>query len=290
MQNFILYITTILIWGSTWLAIKYQLGAVDPMVSVIYRFGLATLLLVLYCRLLKLRMRFGFQEHFFMALLGILLFAFNYWLVYLSEVYVTSGLAAVIMSGIVILNIFNGALFIGVPIRRAMLLGGLVGMAGIGLIFWPEIASFSLTDKGIKGLLFGFASACLASLGNITSARNQKHGLPVMQTNVYAMGYGTLFLLIVCVVIGKPFNFDFSIGYMGSLVYLAIFGSIIAFGFFLTLVGRIGPDKAGYVSLLIPVVALVISTLFEGYRWTPQAFAGLSLVLVGNYIIVKKPK
>ena len=258
------------------------------MVSVIYRFGLATLLLVLYCRLLKLRMRFSFQEHFFIALLGILLFAFNYWLVYLSEVYVTSGLAAVIMSSIVILNIFNGALFIGVPIRRAMLLGGLVGMAGIGLIFWPEIASFSLSDKGIKGLLFGFASACLASLGNITSARNQKYGLPVMQTNAYAMGYGTLFLLIACVVIGKPFNFDFSIGYMGSLVYLAIFGSIIAFGFFLTLVGRIGPDKAGYVSLLIPVVALVISTLFEGYRWTPQAFAGLGLVLIGNLIITKK--
>lgn len=290
MQNIILYIVTILIWGSTWLAIKFQLGAVDPMVSVIYRFGLATLLLVLYCRLLKLRMRFSLQEHFFMALLGILLFAFNYWLVYLSEVYVTSGLAAVIMSSIVVLNIFNGALFIGVPIRRAMILGGLVGMAGIGLIFWPEIASFNLTDKGIKGLLFGFASACLASLGNITSARNQKHGLPVMQTNAYAMGYGTLFLLIVCVVIGKPFNFDFSIGYIGSLVYLTVLGSIIAFGFFLTLVGRIGPDKAGYVSLLIPVVALVISTLFEGYRWTPQAFAGLGLVLIGNYIIVKKPK
>jgi drug/metabolite transporter (DMT)-like permease len=230
------------------------------------------------------------QEHFFMALLGILLFAFNYWLVYLSEVYVTSGLAAVIMSSIVVLNIFNGALFIGLPVRRAMVLGGLVGMTGIALIFWPEIASFSLSDKGIKGLLFGFASACLASLGNITSARNQKHGLPVMQTNAYAMGYGTLFLLIVGLIMGKPFHFDLSAGYIGSLVYLAVFGSIIAFGFFLTLVGRIGPDKAGYVSLLIPVVALVISTLFEGYRWTPQAFAGLSLVLVGNYIIVKKPK
>jgi drug/metabolite transporter (DMT)-like permease len=290
LQNILLYIATILIWGSTWLAIKFQLGAIDPMVSVIYRFGLATLLLVLYCRLLKLRMRFSFQEHFFMALLGILLFAFNYWLVYLSEVYVASGLAAVIMSSIVILNIFNGALFIGVPIRRAMLLGGLVGMAGIGLIFWPEIASFSLTDKGIKGLLFGFASACLASLGNITSARNQKHGLPVMQTNAYAMGYGTLFLLITCLFMGKPFTFDYSVGYIGSLVYLAVFGSILAFGFFLTLVGRIGPDKAGYVSLLIPVVALVISTLFEGYRWTPQAFAGLGLVLIGNYIIVKKSK
>jgi drug/metabolite transporter (DMT)-like permease len=290
MQNAFLYIATILIWGSTWLAIKFQLGAVDPMVSVIYRFGLATLLLILYCRFRKLRLRFSLQEHFFMALLGILLFAFNYWLVYLSEVYVTSGLAAVIMSSMVILNIFNGALFIGVPVRRMMLLGGLVGMLGIGLIFWPEIASFSLTDKGIKGLLFGFASACLGSLGNITSARNQQHGLPVIQTNAYAMGYGTIFLLIVCAVIGKKFDFDFSAGYVFSLGYLAVFGSILAFGFFLTLVGRIGPAKAGYANLLIPVVALTISTFVEGYHWTLQAVIGLGLVLAGNYIMIKKPK
>ena len=153
MNNYLLYSSTVLIWGSTWLAIKFQLGVVDPMVSVSYRFALAAVLLLGYCKAMGLRMRFNTMEHLFMALQGLLLFSFNYWFVYLAEVHLTSGLVAVIFSTIIFMNIINGRLMLAAPIRMPMVIGAIVGLLGLGLIFLPEISAFNLTDKGFKGLL-----------------------------------------------------------------------------------------------------------------------------------------
>ncbi len=118
MKNITLYIITVIVWGSTFLAIKYQLGSVDPMVSVVYRFGLAAALLMLYCYARGLNLKFSLEEHFFMALLGILLFSINYWFVYVAELYVTSGVVAVMFSSIVFMNIANGAIFLGAPVEK----------------------------------------------------------------------------------------------------------------------------------------------------------------------------
>ncbi|MBW2654403.1 MAG: DMT family transporter [Deltaproteobacteria bacterium] len=125
MRNIILYIITVLVWGSTWIAIKYQLGDVDPMVSVIYRFGLATVLLMLFCYVKGLKMKFSLKEHSFMALFGVLLFSVNYWLVYVAELYLTSGLVAVIFSSIVFMNIANGSIFLGAAVDKKMMIGAL---------------------------------------------------------------------------------------------------------------------------------------------------------------------
>ena len=159
---FFLYGTTVIIWGTTWLAIKFQLGSVDPMVSVLYRFIAAALTLVVYCKLRGLNMRFRLKDHIFMALQGLVLFSVNYWLIYLAEVHVTSGLVAVIFSSIVFMNMINGAVFLNSPIRSNVVLGGGMGVVGIVLVFWPQLASFSFSDKTALGLVLSAVSTFMA--------------------------------------------------------------------------------------------------------------------------------
>jgi len=286
MQNFLFYSATVLIWGSTWIGIKMQLGVVDPMVSVAYRFTLAALLLFIWCRVAGLNMKYSLRQHLFMAMQGLLLFGINYLLFYISEMYITSGLAAVLFSTILVMNVVNSALFLKKPIESKVVIAGLFGLIGIVLVFRSEITSFSLENHGLRGVLLAITATLLASLGNITSAYNQKNNkLPIVQTNAYGMGYGAIALVGIAVLSGKPFTFEPTMLYVGSLIYLAVFGSIIAFGCYLALVGNIGADKAAYATLLFPVVALVISTIWEGYQWTPSATLGILLILGGNVLM-----
>ncbi len=288
MKYFIFYAVTVLIWGSTWIGIKFQLGVVDPMVSVTYRFALAALILLGWGVVSRLPMRFTVQEHLRMALQGMLLFGFNYLLFYLAELHLTSGLAAVIFSTILLMNMVNGVIFLGKPLDSRVVAGGALGLTGIALVFRPEIASFSLDNQGMYGVLLCILATLLASLGNITSAVNQQRKLPVVQTNAYGMGYGALAMFITALLCGKEFSFDPSLVYVGSLFYLVIFGSIIAFGCYLTLVGNIGADRAAYATLLFPIVALVISTIWEGYHWTGSAMIGVVFILLGNLLMLRK--
>lgn len=290
MQNSLLYIITVLIWGSTWLAIKFQLGLVAPEISVAYRFFLASILLFIYIGLRKLPLKFNLKQHAFMALQGLFLFSVNYILVYFSEESVTSGLVAVIFSSIIIFNVLFGAIFLKKPIRRKVLLGAIVGIIGLILIFWPEIKTLNITSTGIFGLSLAFTSAIIASLGNIVSARNQAHKIPVIQTNAYGMAYGSLITSVIGLSRGTSFNFDFSFSYVGSLLYLSIFGSVIAFGSYLTLLGRIGADRAAYIMIIFPVIALLLSTLFEGFTMNTSQILGVMLILAGNAIVLVKRK
>lgn len=286
MKNLLLYVTTVLIWGSTWLAIKFQLGDVDPVLSVAYRFTLASLILLGFSKLRGLKLRFSLRQHAFIALQGLLLFSINYLLVYLAELQLTSGLVAVVFSTLVFMNIFMGALFLRSPVRLNVVLGGALGLVGVALVFLPELRSFSLGDRGFLGLVLSFVSTLFASLGNITAARNQREGLPVVQTNAFGMGYGALAMYAYALIRDVPFSFSFAPSYVGSIVYLALFGSIVAFGAYLTLLGRIGADRAGYAGMLFPLVALGFSTLFEGYEWSSAALVGVLLVVTGNFMIL----
>jgi drug/metabolite transporter (DMT)-like permease len=270
------------------MGIKFQLGSVDPMVSVLYRFTAATLILMTYCNMAGLKMRFCPKDHAFMALQGLMLFSVNYWVIYLASVHLTSGVVAVIFSSIVFMNMINGALFMGAPIRSRVLLGGGIGILGIGLVFWPEISSFSLTDKAALGIGLAATSTFMASLGNIISARHQKYHLPVIQTNAYGMAYGAVIIGILTLFSGKTYNFDTSPVYIGSLIYLAVFGTVIAFGCYLKLIGKIGADRAAYATMLFPVVALAISTFFENYHWSALNLIGMVLVLAGNGLVLNK--
>jgi drug/metabolite transporter (DMT)-like permease len=286
MENLFLYAITVLIWGSTWLVITFQLGEVDPILSVAYRFTLASVVLLAYAGLRKANLRYSAREHLYFGLQGVLLFSLNYLLVYLAEQRLTSGLVAVIFSMLVFMNILMGALFLGTPVRRNVVIGALIGLTGISLVFLPELKGFSLQDSGFVGLLLSVGGTLFASLGNIVSARNQREGLPVIQTNAFGMGYGAVLMFIFALVRGVPFTFEATPGYILSLIYLAVFGSVIAFGAYLTLLGRIGADRAGYSSLLFPMVALGLSTLFEGYQWSAAALVGVLLVVGGNFLVL----
>ncbi len=290
MKNTALYIITVLVWGSTWLAIKYQLGSVDPMVSVVYRFSLAAVILLLFCSWRGLNMKFSLKDHLFMALFGILLFSINYWLVYVAEVHLTSGIVAVVFSAIVFMNIANGAIFLGSPVEKKMVTGAMIGLVGIAFIFMPEIKSFDFSDKGFFGLVVCFFSVLLASFGNIASARNTQNNIPVVQANAFGMAYGSIVLALIALFLGKEFTFAVNATYIGSLFYLAVFGSIIAFGSYLTLIGSIGADKASYAIMVVPVVALVLSSFFEGYAWKGSAVLGLMLVVGGNFLALHKKR
>ena len=291
MQGAIYYLLTVLIWGSTWFAIRFQLGAVDESVSLVYRFGLASLLLLVWCIFRRVSLRFSVAEHLVMGAQGACLFSTNYLLFYWCTGLITSGLVAIIFSTVIVMNIINGAIFLKRKVQPIVLMGALVGLAGITLVFWDEIASTraesaSASHDVFIGLGIGLVATFMASIGNILSARNQSHGLPVLQTNAFGMAYGALLMAIYALVTQSPFTVDFSLPYMASLLYLSIFGSIIAFGAYLTLVGRIGADRAAYATVLFPLVALVISSVFEDFDWTPLALVGVSLVLAGNLLVV----
>lgn len=288
MHSTSLYLATVLIWGSTWFAIKFQLGVVEAEVSLVYRFLLAAILLLLFCLLTKRRLRFSVSQHFFIALQGLFLFSTNYLIFYWATGLLTSGIVALLFSTVILMNIVNGTVFLGLSINARVVVGAMFGISGIAAIFWSEVAGLENNASTWQGLWMCLIATFLVSIGNILSARNQRNDLPVVQTNAWGMTYGSFFMLIYALYSGVSFDFDPAISYSLSLVYLSVFGSIFAFGSYLTLIGRIGADKTAYAAVLFPVIALTISTFFEDYSWTLVAIFGFGLVLIGNYLVLKK--
>lgn len=290
MHSTSLYLATVLIWGSTWFAIKFQLGVVEAEVSLVYRFSLAAVILIVFCLLSKRNLRFSPSQHFFMGLQGLFLFSANYLVFYWATGLLTSGIVALLFSTVILMNIVNSALFLRKPINRRVVFGALIGIAGIAAVFWFEVVGIQNNANSWLGLWMCLFATLLASIGNILSARNQQQSLPVVQTNAWGMAYGALIMAIYAFFSGASFDYDPSISYSVSLVYLSVFGSVLAFGSYLTLIGRIGADKTAYAAILFPVIALGISTLFEDYRWTAGTIIGFILVLIGNYLVLKKPR
>jgi drug/metabolite transporter (DMT)-like permease len=288
MNNTLLFLVPAVIWGSTWMAIRHQLGVVDPLVSVAYRFLLAGTLLLTFCVGRRVSLRLPLRDQAFVALQGVLLYGVNYWTVYVAELDLPSGLVAVVYSGILFANVLNGRVLLKTPVRRSIVLGGLLGLGGLGLIFLRDLAAFSLSSRSLPALGIALVGVQLSSLGNILSARNQRAGISVLQANTVGMLCGGATMAGVAVFLGRPFVFDTSFRYVASLTYLSVFGSIVAFACFLTLLGRIGAAPAGYVSLVNPVIALALTTVFERYEWTAPALAGTALVLLGNFLALRR--
>lgn len=286
-RQFLYFIIPCFIWGSTWFAIKFQLGQVDPLVSVVYRFLIAGLLLMAFSAIRKLNLRYTLREHLLMMLQGMILFGFNYWLVYLAEEDLASGVVAIIFSFSIFTNIFFNYLLLKGKIRKEVMGGAVLGIGGTLLIFSHELQSSEQITIGYQALLFCFGSIVLASLGNILSKYNQTRKLPVIQTNAFSMTYGSLAMMLMVPLSGKSFSFEATFPYIASLLYLSILGSIVAFTLYLKLVGDIGPDRAGYTTLVAPVIALVISSFFENYQWGLAAAIGILLLFAGNFLALR---
>lgn len=290
MNNTFLYIITVLIWGSTWIAINYQLGDVTAEASITYRFALAALVLFAYCKYKKLPLKFALKQHIQFAMFGITLFGVNYYLLYSAQQHINSALTCIAFSSIMFFNVFNARIWYGTKITKQVYLGGLLGLIGITTLFWPQINDTQLGAETLLGLSFCVAGTLFASTGNMLSMKNQKMNIPLMSANTWGMCYGAIFMALVVIVQGKTFNFDYSFAYITSLLYLSIFGSVIAFGSYLTLLNRIGTHKASYASIMFPAVAVVISTLVEDFSWTQYTVTGLGFILVGNLVVLIKPK
>lgn len=286
-MNTFLYAVTVLFWGTSWLAIKFQLGVVAPEVSVVYRFAVSASLMLLLCILARRPMRFSRQDHAFMMLQGACLFCTNYFFFYLGSQYLTTGLVAVTFSTLVVWNILGSVILFRTPVGANVIAGAVCGLAGITLVFWPEVSAFDLSQQGTLGMVLCLIGTVFASAGMMTSAWNQrKRGLPVFQTNAYGMLYGTGFITLLTLARGTPFTFDPSLSYILSLLYLAVFATVIGFWTYLTLIGRIGAGRAAYATVLFPIIALALSTWFEGFEWTALAGGGVVLVLLGNVAIL----
>jgi drug/metabolite transporter (DMT)-like permease len=290
MSNLNLYLAAVAIWSSTWLAIRMQLGLVPPSVSVVWRFALAALILLSYAAWKRLPLRFSPREHIWIAVQGVFLFGINYIFVYASELYLASGLVAVICSLGLFSNILAMRLFFATRIAALGLLGAILGVAGVVLVFWPEMMQLTASSGAITGAIFALAATAFATLGTVAATRNHRNGLPVVQVNAWAMLYGALFVALYALVSGQDFAFDWSLRYTASLVYLALFGSVLAFGAYLTLMSHIGAERASYVAVAVPVLALVLSTLFEGVRWQTAMAVGIALCLAGNLLVLSRGK
>jgi len=287
-SNTLLYIVTVLVWGSTWIAIEFQLGVVAPEVSIFYRYLAAASLLFLWCVYRGLRLRYGWREHARFLGLGLLLFCLNYILTYYAQTQITSALTAIAFSTMLWMNIFNARLFFGVRSDHRVVAGAIVGIVGIVVLFYPQIESLTLSDATFYGALLCITGAFIASLGNMVSQGAQNRGLPIVQSNAWGMFYGALCTGVIALIQGLEFNFDPSPGYIGSLAYLVVLGSIVGFGAYLTLLGRIGAHRAGYAVVMFPVVALLLSMVFEDLAITASTVVGVLLVIAGNLAILHR--
>jgi drug/metabolite transporter (DMT)-like permease len=288
LSNLSLFISCIAIWGSTWIAITFQLGSVAPEASVFYRFLLASLLLFAFSRVRGMNLAYSRRQHLALAVQGLLMFSVGYVLVYYAEGYVVSGLVAVGYSASPLLNMLGVRLCFGTPMSLRITIGALLGIAGITIVFWPEFGKMSSDGNVALGALYTALAVIISAAGSVLASRNQKLGLPVWQTMAWGMLYGAMFSLCFTVLAGKKLGFEFTVPYALSLLYLAVFGSIFAFAGFLTLIGRIGAARASYVGVMVPIVALVISAFFEHYAWHAETWIGIAFSLAGNVIILRK--
>jgi drug/metabolite transporter (DMT)-like permease len=281
-----IYVATILLWGSSWIALHWQLGVVAPEVSILWRFVIAASLMTLWAVLNGETLRFRREDHLQFAALGLTLFSTNFLCFYYGGLSIPSGLLAVVFSLASIVNLVLGRVLFGQAVRPRAAVAGLLGVSGVALMFAPELVGHSFDTAALLGLglaLLGTVSFCL---GNLLSARAQQRGIPVVAGTAWGMIYGMGFLALFVLLRGAPITIEWTPRYILSLLWLGAAASVVGFVCYLTLVGRIGASRAGYATVLFPVVALAMSTVFEGYHWTGPALAGLALVVSGNVLIL----
>ncbi|WMS85861.1 DMT family transporter [Pleionea litopenaei] len=286
MKNVLLYATTVIIWGTTWFAIEFQIGVVPAEFSLFLRFALAAAVMWGFCWWRGIALKLSKANHLFVALLALFNFSFNYLVLYWAQQYLTSAMASIAFSTLLLMNIINTRIFFGKPIAQRVIVGAMLGVGGIVALFWHDIQALDLSSEAIIGLSLALCGTLLASLGNMISVRNSAKGVSVIQGNAWGMLYGTLVLAVYMLVAGTPIIWSNATSYWLSLFYLSVFGTVIAFACYFILFNEIGSEKASYVIVLFPFVAVIFSTLYEGFQWYPSTLLGFGLVILGNVIVL----
>jgi len=285
-NNFILFGITLFCWSPTWYVIKLQLGYVDPLISVFYRFLVASIIIFIYLIIKKKNLKFSLDHHVWFLFFGICLYSLNYIFFYLSNTYLISAFPAIVFSTVVIMNILGETFYFKKKASLKTLIGATVGMIGVIIIFNDEIFDFSLNNGTHVGLFLALFGTLCASTGNMIHQRNLNHNFPLIETIAYAMLYGSLVTLLITQIKGTELLFEYSFNYIASLAYLSIVGSIFAFIFYLRLLGKVGAGRAGYVGVVMPVLALLISTIFENLEWQIDLIIGLPILIIGAVLVI----
>ena len=279
-----LYAICIMIWGTTWFAITAQIDVLAPAVGVALRFGLAAAVLFGVCRLRRFRLRFPARVHALILVQGLTGFYASYVCVYEAERFVASGVVAVGYAASPLTGLVLARVFLRTPMSARVALGGLAGIAGVVLIFWHEVMRLAASAETLQGIVLTMVSVLLASLSTIAASGYHRRGVSGWGPLAWAMAYGSGGALAHALATGARWGWSWHPAFMVSLVYLALFGSILAFGAYYALVHRVGAAKAGYVGVLTPLVALVVSAALENFLWTRLTVAGIALAVAGNVI------
>lgn len=287
-HNTILYLLVVVIWGSSWIAIKYQIGIVPLEFSIAYRFGIAAVLMFAWILLTDRPLRFPISDYARFAATGLFMFSTNFLLFYNAATYLVSGMLALTFSMVSVFNLINGYLFRGERSGGRIWFGAALGVAGLTAIFLPAIDSTGFGSDPVRGFLFALAGTFSFSLGNTITAGYRARDIPVFSSNAYSMLFGALAMLLFGLAVGDSLIFDVSMPYVISLIGLAVFASAVVFGAYVALLRNIGAARAGYATIVFPVVALGLSTIFEGFQWTPWGIGGLALIVIGNIIVMRR--
>ena len=288
MRNLVLFITTLICWSPTWYLIKFQFGIVDPLISIFYRFFIASTIVFIFLILFKKKLLFNLYQHLWFLLLGVTLFSLNYIFFYLANTYLISGIVTIAFSTILIMNILGERIYFNIKSSKQTLMAAGFGIIGILTIFEKELLNFKIQDKTHIGIILSFIATFWASTGNLIHQKNSKDKIPFIQSIAYGMFYGSIFTLIVAKFRGAELIFDYSFSYISSLLYLAIIGSVVAFYLYLKLLENIGSARAGYMGVVMPIIALIISTIFEGLQWTNNLIFGLPILIFGCVLILNQ--
>ena len=288
MNNLVLFIATLFCWSPTWYLIKFQLGYVDPLVSVFYRFLAASLIIFVYLIIKRKSLKFSLNQHIWFLFFGTCLYSINYVFFYTSNTYLVSAFPAIVFSTVVIMNILGEWFYFKKKPTTNTLIGATIGMIGIIIIFNEEIFNFSLNNGTHIGLFLALLGTFCASTGNMVHQRNLNNNFPLIQTIAFAMLYGSLITLLITQLNNTELLFELTFRYIASLAYLSVFGSIFAFIFYLKLLEKVGPGRAGYVGVVMPVIALLISTIFENLKWQIDLIIGLPILLVGAVLVINQ--
>ena len=288
MRNLVLFISTLICWSPTWYLIKFQFGIVDPLISIFYRFFISSLIVFIFLIIFKKKLLFNLHQHFWFFVLGITLFSLNYIFFYIANTYLISGIVTIAFSTILIMNIVGERIYFNIKSSKQTLFAAGFGIIGILIIFEKELLNFQLEDKTHIGIVLSFIATFWASTGNLIHQKNAKDKIPFIQSIAYGMLYGSIFTLIVAKFRGAEIIFDNSVSYILSLLYLSIVGSVVAFYLYLKLLESIGSARAGYIGVIMPIIALIISTIFEGLQWSYNLIIGLPVLILGCVLILNQ--
>lgn len=279
-----------LAWGTTWFAITKQLGVVDPVVSITYRFALASALLFAWGALRGEKLGLTRTQHIAAFGVGVFTFALDYSFVYWAEERVTSAVVAVVFAAMAFVNLIVFRIAFG---QRAPLLAwgaGALGVIGVALLSWEEIVTANMSARALSGVGLTLAGVFAAALGNVFARRGEVAGAGVIASTGWSMGYGAVLLALFAAATGKTWAFEVTAPYILSLLHLSVIGSVIAFVLYYGLARRRGYATASYISALTPPLAMFVSASFEAKSWGVFAFAGVALVLAGQALLLRSKR